>query len=59
MGIPAYMVFPDATLKELARQKPHSRSDLLHCSGIGPAKARRFGKAALKIISEYAQRTSK
>ena len=53
MGVPAYMVYPDATLKELARRTPHTREELLECGGIGPAKARKFGKDTLKIIGDY------
>ena len=50
MGIPAYLVYPDATLKELARQKPQSEAALLEVRGIGPAKARQFGAETLAII---------
>ncbi|MBI5820757.1 MAG: RecQ family ATP-dependent DNA helicase [Verrucomicrobia bacterium] len=50
MGIPAYLVYPDATLKELSRQKPQSEAALLEVRGIGPAKARQFGAETLGII---------
>ena len=49
-GVPAYHVFADATLKELARQLPESPADLLNIRGVGPAKAQRFGEEALAII---------
>ncbi|OHE80612.1 MAG: hypothetical protein A2107_08780, partial [Verrucomicrobia bacterium GWF2_62_7] len=52
MGIPAYLVYPDATLKELSRQKPQSETALLEVRGIGPAKARQFGEETLEIIRE-------
>lgn len=52
MGIPAYLVYPDATLKELARQKPQTETALLEVRGIGPAKARQFGAETLAIIRE-------
>ncbi len=52
MGIPAYLIYPDATLKDLARQKPQSEAALLEVRGIGPAKARQFGAETLEIIRE-------
>lgn len=50
MGVPAYLVFPDKTLQELARLLPESPADLLNVRGIGPAKAQRFGEEALAVI---------
>ena len=51
LGKPAYHVFPDKTLEELARILPESPADLLNIRGIGPAKAKMFGDEALKIIT--------
>jgi len=45
--LPAYIIFPDRTLQELARVKPQSDAELLEVRGIGPAKARQFGKETL------------
>ncbi|MCX6900771.1 MAG: ATP-dependent DNA helicase [Verrucomicrobia bacterium] len=50
MGIPAFHVYHDTTLKELSRQKPHSEVALLEVRGIGSAKARQFGAETLAII---------
>jgi ATP-dependent DNA helicase RecQ len=50
LGVPAYLVFPDRTLEELARVKPQTAAELLEVRGIGPAKARQFGSEALAII---------
>ncbi|MEI8064526.1 MAG: helicase-related protein, partial [Verrucomicrobiota bacterium] len=52
MGKPAYHVFPDKTLEELARALPESPADLLEIRGIGPAKAQMFGKDALAVIAK-------
>jgi ATP-dependent DNA helicase RecQ len=52
LGIPAYLVYPDATLKELSRQKPQTHAALLEVRGIGPAKARQFGAETLEVIRE-------
>jgi ATP-dependent DNA helicase RecQ len=51
MGKPAYLVFPDKTLQELARALPESPADLLRVRGIGPAKAQMFGEETLAVIA--------
>ncbi len=51
-GQPAYLIFPDKTLEELARVLPESPADLLNIRGIGEAKAQRFGDDALAIIAK-------
>jgi ATP-dependent DNA helicase RecQ len=50
-GIPAYIVYPDRTLKELARRAPQTETELIEVRGIGAAKARQFGKETLAIIA--------
>jgi len=52
MGKPAYHVFPDKTLEELARVLPKSPAALLEIRGIGPAKAIMFGPDALAVIAK-------
>lgn len=56
-GVPAYVVYPDTTLMELARVRPHTPEELLLVRGIGPAKARQFGKETLAIIGSAAVST--
>jgi ATP-dependent DNA helicase RecQ len=51
MGKPAYLVFPDKTLQELARALPETPADLDGIRGIGPAKAQMFGAEALAVIA--------
>ena len=48
-GVPAYVVFSDATLRQLARQRPVTDAGLLAVSGIGPARLTAYG-AALKDL---------
>jgi superfamily II DNA helicase RecQ len=52
-GIPAYLIYPDRTLEELARVKPVTMQQLLEVRGIGEAKARRFAADTLEIIKEH------
>ena len=54
-GVPAYVVYPDRTLRELARARPQTMEALLTIPGIGPAKARRFGRATLAVMLETAE----
>jgi len=50
-GVPAYIVFSDATLRELAELRPQSHSELLDITGIGPAKAERYGDVFLALLA--------
>lgn len=59
MGVPAYVIFPDKTLQELARVLPELPADLLLVRGIGPAKAQRFGNEALEVIASVSRPKSR
>jgi ATP-dependent DNA helicase RecQ len=48
--VPPYVVFNDATLRELATHRPGSTAELLGISGIGQAKADRYGEAVLDVL---------
>jgi ATP-dependent DNA helicase RecQ len=49
-GVPAYLIFNDATLLEMAARKPQSEAELLQVPGVGPAKLERYGTAFLKLF---------
>lgn len=51
-NVPAFMVFNDATLREMAEKKPMSIDELLNISGVGEKKAERYGNAFLRVIEE-------
>jgi ATP-dependent DNA helicase RecQ len=51
-GVPAYIVFGDAVLKEIAARRPRTPQELLAVPGIGPAKLERYGPALLQAIKE-------
>lgn len=51
--IPRYMVFSNAALEDMARKRPHDMEEFLDVSGVGNAKAAKYGEAFLKIIAEY------
>jgi ATP-dependent DNA helicase RecQ len=49
-GVPAYVVFHDATLSELARDRPATEDALSKISGVGARKLERYGTDLLKIL---------
>jgi DNA helicase II / ATP-dependent DNA helicase PcrA len=48
--VPAYVVFHDRTLAEIADRKPGDRADLAAISGVGPAKLERYADEILEIV---------
>ena len=53
-GVPAYVVFTNAALADMARRRPATREELLAVSGVGVHKADRYGKQFLAAIKEFA-----
>ncbi len=49
-GLPAYVIFTDAALADMCRRKPQTDEAFLAVSGVGQAKARRYGKVFLAAI---------
>ncbi len=49
-NVPAYVIFHDKTLIELAHQKPQSLQEMLEISGIGQSKLDRYGAVFLDVI---------
>ena len=50
-GVPAYVVFHDATLAEIVRVAPRSEAELAGISGVGPTKLERYGTDVLAVLS--------
>ncbi len=55
-NVPAYIVFSDATLREMATYLPHTMSELGAISGFGKVKLERYGTRFLEKVVEYAQK---
>ena len=51
-GVPAYIVFSDAVLREMAKHAPRTRRALLGITGVGPVKLERYGDAFLEVITD-------
>jgi DNA helicase-2/ATP-dependent DNA helicase PcrA len=50
-GVPAYVVFTDATLTALAERRPKEVAELVDIAGIGPHKLDRYGDAVLRLVA--------
>jgi ATP-dependent DNA helicase RecQ len=57
-NVPAYVVFSDATLRDLARQRPTTRERMRGVRGVGDKKLADFGEPFLAVISDYCQQHS-
>ncbi|MCB5168254.1 DNA helicase RecQ [Streptomyces bambusae] len=53
-GVPAYVVFHDATLREIATALPGSVEELSGIGGVGEAKLARYGEGVLGALAEAA-----
>ncbi|MEW5728938.1 MAG: DNA helicase RecQ [Pseudomonadota bacterium] len=52
-GVPAYVVFADRTLIEMATHKPRSLAEMSEIHGVGQAKLARYGQAFLDKVAEF------
>ncbi|MHB1311496.1 MAG: HRDC domain-containing protein, partial [Gemmatimonadaceae bacterium] len=49
-GVPAYVIFHDATLREIARVRPGSLAELRGIGGVGQRKLEAYGDAILQLV---------
>lgn len=52
-GVPAYIIFNDSTLLEMSAAMPREPAALLNVSGVGKAKADRYGERFLSCIAKF------
>ncbi|RYG71777.1 DNA helicase RecQ [Lentibacillus lipolyticus] len=52
-GVPPYVLFSDATLKEFSRYFPETKEDMLAIKGVGDKKFDQYGEAFLTVIKEW------
>lgn len=50
-SVPAYIIFPDRTLIEMAESRPETLDDMARINGIGAKKLERYGDAFLSVIA--------
>ncbi|WP_229332041.1 DNA helicase RecQ, partial [Streptomyces sp. UNOC14_S4] len=54
LGVPAYVIFHDATLREIATAAPSSLDELSTVSGVGESKLEKYGEGILALLAEDA-----
>lgn len=52
-NVPAYVIFHDATLREIAIEKPARISQLKGLTGVGEKKLDNYGAAIIRVVAEY------
>lgn len=57
-GVPAYIVFGDAALRDMARRRPSTTERFLEVKGVGEIKCQQYGKVMLAAIRDYCQANS-
>ena len=50
-GVPAYVIFHDATLREVARNQPKDIEELAAIPGVGARKLESYGAVMLEVVS--------
>ena len=53
MGVPAYVIFSDASLKDMEQKKPTTMEGFSKISGVGKAKLEKYAAAFIKIIAKH------
>jgi len=51
-NLPAYIVFSDATLHQMARFRPLTPQEMMAISGVGPKKLETYGEEFLRLLGE-------
>ena len=51
--VPAYIILTNAALADMAARRPHTMQELLAVSGVGKAKAARYGEAFLNAVRQF------
>ncbi|HDR27567.1 RecQ family ATP-dependent DNA helicase, partial [Rhodovulum sp.] len=55
-GVPAYIIFTDRTLIEMAETRPATLDEMARIGGVGATKLDRYGAAFLEVIAGAAER---
>jgi ATP-dependent DNA helicase RecQ len=51
LGVPAYIIFSDKTLKHLASAKPYDKASMLEVNGVGEKKYELYGEEFLEVMN--------
>ncbi len=56
-GLPAYMIFSNASLEDMAAKQPLNETEFLRINGVGEAKLQRYGKTFIDEIKAFVEGT--
>jgi ATP-dependent DNA helicase RecQ len=56
--VPAYIVFGDASLRDMARKKPVTIDAFMEITGVGKRKSSLYSRIFLSVIKDYVRKTS-
>ena len=51
--VPPYIIFSDATLRDMVGKQPGNEDEFLDVSGVGPQKLEHYGAMFLKAINDF------
>ena len=51
-SIPAFVIFPDSSLIEMAKIKPQNLQEMIKINGVGPSKLKKYGTSFLEVINK-------
>ena len=51
--MPPFIIFTNATLRDMAQKRPGTRAEMLRVAGMGTGKYDRYGRAFLDEIERY------
>ena len=51
-GVPAYVVFHDATLRQIAAARPATLAEMAEINGVGEAKLAKYGEGVLEALAD-------
>ena len=54
-GLPPYVIFHDATLRDMAQQRPATLNEFARIRGVGEAKLSRYGERFIDAIRQHPQ----
>ena len=55
LNLPAWVIFGDPSLEDMAIQYPITIEELKNCQGVGEGKAHKFGKPFVELIAKYVE----
>ena len=55
-SVPAYIVFSNAALADMAAKAPGTMAEFLQVSGVGAVKAARYGERFLRVIADHREK---